>query len=192
RYRQVSPFGSATIRRFSSNTSEMSNMAAWNFKDLLQCSIPVFEGLLPDTHNKILLDLLFIMVHWHGLAKLHMHSDLTLQVLNQQTTDLGEQFHQFKMKMCNAYHTQELDHEGAAARRPRSGADAKGKQKVNLEQLQGVPQLRQPRKKELFNFHTYKFHALGDYVTSIRWFGTTDSYSTEPVSPQCATLPLSN
>ncbi|KAG2059281.1 hypothetical protein BDR06DRAFT_979903 [Suillus hirtellus] len=198
RYRQVPPFGSATIRRFSSNTSEMSNMAARNFEDLLQCSILVFEGLLSDAHNKILLDLLFIMAHWHGLAKLRMHSDLTLQVLDQHTTDLGEQFRQFKTKVCNAYHTQELDREaketakqaekytldsigqGAAARRPRSGADAKGKQKANLEQPQGVPQLRQPRKKKLFNFHTYKFHALGDYVTSIHWFGTTDSYSTEP------------
>ncbi|KAG1748520.1 hypothetical protein EDD22DRAFT_958151 [Suillus occidentalis] len=31
-----------------------------------------------------------------------------------------------------------------------------------------------------FRFQTYKFHALGDYVSSIRHFGTTDSYSTEP------------
>lgn len=36
RYRQVPPFGPATIRRFSANTSEMSNMAARNFEDLLQ------------------------------------------------------------------------------------------------------------------------------------------------------------
>jgi hypothetical protein len=35
-YRQVPPFRPATIRRFSANTSEMSNMAAQNFEDLLQ------------------------------------------------------------------------------------------------------------------------------------------------------------
>jgi len=29
---------------------------------------------------------------------------------------------------------------------------------------------------------TYKYHALGDYVDTIRRFGTTDSYSTQPVS----------
>ncbi|KAG1832562.1 hypothetical protein F4604DRAFT_1945993 [Suillus subluteus] len=206
RYGQVPPFGPATIRRFSSNTSEMSNMAARNFEDLLQCSIPVFEGLLPDAHNKILLDLLFVMAHWHGLAKLRMHSDLTLEILDQQTTDLGEHFRHFKAKVCNAYRTQELDREvelrsrrqakeaakragkctvdsigqGAGARRPWAGANAKGKQKANPEQPQGAPLPRQPKKKKSFNFHTYKFHALGDYVASICRFGTTDSYSTEP------------
>jgi hypothetical protein len=36
RYRLVPPFGPVTIRRFSSNTSEMLNMAARNFEDLLQ------------------------------------------------------------------------------------------------------------------------------------------------------------
>lgn len=36
RYRLVPPFGPATIRRFSSNTSDMSNMAARNFEDILQ------------------------------------------------------------------------------------------------------------------------------------------------------------
>lgn len=32
-----------------------------------------------------------------------------------------------------------------------------------------------------FNFQTYKFHGLGDYVSTIRRYGTSDSYSTEPV-----------
>lgn len=36
RYRKVPLFGSATIRRFSSNVSKMSNMAVRNFEDLLQ------------------------------------------------------------------------------------------------------------------------------------------------------------
>jgi hypothetical protein len=33
-----------------------------------------------------------------------------------------------------------------------------------------------------FNLTAYKVHALGDYVEAIRQHGTTDSYSTEPVS----------
>jgi hypothetical protein len=41
RFRQVPPFGRATIRRFSANTSEMSNMAARNFEDLLQVCLQV-------------------------------------------------------------------------------------------------------------------------------------------------------
>jgi hypothetical protein len=37
------------------------------------------------------------------------------------------------------------------------------------------------RQSKTFNLQTYKLHALGDYVSSIRRFGTTDSYSTQPV-----------
>jgi hypothetical protein len=37
------------------------------------------------------------------------------------------------------------------------------------------------RRPKTLNLNTYKFHALGDYVNTIRKFGTTDSYSTEPV-----------
>jgi hypothetical protein len=38
-----------------------------------------------------------------------------------------------------------------------------------------------PKVKNL-NLSTYKLHALGDYVRTIRLFGTTDSYSTQIVS----------
>jgi hypothetical protein len=37
-----------------------------------------------------------------------------------------------------------------------------------------------PQPKTL-NLNTYKIHALGNYVSTIREFGTTDSYSTEMV-----------
>lgn len=153
------------------------------------------------------MDLLFVMAHWHGLAKLRMHSDLTLEILDQQTTDLGEQFREFKAKVCSAYHTQELDREvdarsrrqakdaakrvetgkvnnvGQVTAAPQSepGAIGKGKGKVSPEQSRDIPVPKQLRRKKSFNFQTYKFHALGDYVASIRHFGTTDSYSTEPV-----------
>jgi hypothetical protein len=39
----------------------------------------------------------------------------------------------------------------------------------------------EPLKKN-FNLQTYKYHSLGDYVKTIRQFGTTDSYSTTTVS----------
>ncbi|KAG0695162.1 hypothetical protein DFH29DRAFT_1005685 [Suillus ampliporus] len=238
RYRQVPPFGPATIRRFSSNTSEMLNMAARNFEDLLQCSIPVFDSLFPDTHNKVVINLLFTMSHWHRLAKLRMHSDLTLKILNETTTDLGEQFHLFKEMVCTSYQMQELDREvGVRSRRqakeaakraenvtdlgsaslqsltkavdveglyngynPRSKVrghpgnrrevsvtendKGKGKEKEKAnsspDQAHDVPGPKQLRRKKSFNIQTYKFHALGDYVASIRLLGTTDSYSTEP------------
>ncbi|KAG2072207.1 hypothetical protein BDR04DRAFT_1127720 [Suillus decipiens] len=177
RYRQVPPFGLATIRRFSSHTSEM------------YCSIPVFDSLFPDTHNKIIISLLFTLSHWHGLAKLRMHSDLTLKIPNKTTTNLGEQFHLFKEMVCISYHMQELDREVDArshqqakeAAKQAGNGKGKGKEKTEAspEQSQNVPRPKQPWKKKSFNIQTYKFHALGDYVASIHLFGTMDSYSTK-------------
>ena len=37
------------------------------------------------------------------------------------------------------------------------------------------------RRAKTFNLDTYKYHSLGDYAEHIRQYGTTDSYSTEPV-----------
>jgi hypothetical protein len=37
-------------------------------------------------------------------------------------------------------------------------------------------------KKKIFNMFTYKGHSLGDYVRTILFFGTVDSYSTQPAS----------
>lgn len=173
-----------------------------------KCSIPVFDGLFPGDHNKMVMDLLFNMAHWHGLAKLRMHSDLTLEILDKLTTDLGNRFREFKEKVCPAYQTQELNREvdarsrrqakeaskragkgkanvvaqGTAARKPKAGAQANGQENASSKQPQDLPIPKQSRRRKSFNFQTYKFHSLGDYVASIRQFGTTDSYSTEPVS----------
>lgn len=46
----------------------------------------------------------------------------------------------------------------------------------------GTDTLKIPGKVEILNLFTYKLHALGDYVRTIRAFGTTDSYSTQIVS----------
>ncbi|KAG2336642.1 hypothetical protein BDR05DRAFT_978733 [Suillus weaverae] len=147
RYRLVPPFGQSTIRQFTANTSELSNMAAHNFEDLLQCTIPVFDGLLSNkNHNKIIQDLLFTLAHWHGLAKLRMHSDLTLDILDDC--------------VCASYDARELNREVNTRSRCHTRETA--------------------RRIVSFNLQTYKFHALGDYVSCIRHFGTTDSYSTEP------------
>ena len=41
----------------------------------------------------------------------------------------------------------------------------------------------------MLNLFTYKFHALGDYVRTIRLFGGTDSYSTQLVGITSAIIP---
>ncbi|KIK80935.1 hypothetical protein PAXRUDRAFT_15518 [Paxillus rubicundulus Ve08.2h10] len=66
----------------------MKFLAAQDFEDLLQCAIPVFNNLLPSPYNEIIFNLLFELVTWHGLAKLQMHTDTTLGLLNTSTTCL--------------------------------------------------------------------------------------------------------
>jgi hypothetical protein len=51
-----------------------------------QCAIPIFEGLLPEEHNKIILDLLFELETWHMLASLQLHTESTLCTLKDSTT----------------------------------------------------------------------------------------------------------
>ena len=135
----------------------------------LQTVIPVFEGLLPEPHNQTILQLLFHLAHWHGLAKLRMHSEKTLDILDTLTQTLGENFRFFQGKTCAAFGTKELQWE----------ADKRYREKVKGGT--GAP-ANSVRKPKGFKLNTYKFHSLGDYVETIRMLGTTDSYSTEPVS----------
>ena len=128
-----------------------------NFGSIWQCSIPVFEGLLPEPFNGMLLCLLYKAAEWHALAKLRLHTDTTLNLLEAVTREFGYLMRQFRDKTSEEFNTVEL---------PRGPDARKG----------GSP------KKKTLNLNTYKFHALGDYVATIRLFGTTDSYSTLLVS----------
>jgi hypothetical protein len=113
--------------------------------------------------------LLFVCAHWHGLAKLRLHSDLTLDVLDDVTTTMGDTFRHFQQVICPIYSTQELPREADARRR------------TNIDRTANLHTDVGPSKKE-FNIQIYKYHALGDYVKTIRQLGTTDSYSTAIVS----------
>lgn len=104
----------------------------------------------------MLLRLLYKAAEWHALAKLRLHTESTLNLLEMVTKELGRLMRQFRDKSSDEYNTVELPC-GADARNTRSSSSSK-KKKLNL--------------------NTYKFHALADYVTTIRLFGTTDSYST--------------
>jgi hypothetical protein len=111
----------------------MKKLAGRDFEDLLQvrtqsrpqsqlnidlvfsqCSIPVFEGLLPPPHNKIVLDLLFTLATWNAYAKLRLHTEQTLDLFDTATSDLGRRLRDFVKGTCSAYETRELPCEEAA------------------------------------------------------------------------------
>ena len=142
----------------------------------------MFDGLLPDHCNAFKLELLFICAHWHGLAKLRLHSDDTLDIMDDVTVGLGVQFHEFHNKICPKFQTRELPREAAACQRRTQKNHQSG---ANTETNNKEPYLKN------FNLETYKYHLLGDYIAMIRRFGTTDSYSTTMVfTPSTATTPF--
>ena len=103
----------------------------------------------------MVLRLLYKAAEWHALAKLRLHTETTLGLLETVTKEFGRLMRQFRDKTSNQFNTVELPR-GADARRGGSCGT----------------------KKKTLNLNTYKFHALADYVPTIRLFGTTDSYST--------------
>lgn len=131
--------------------------------------MPVFEGLLPPEHDKVIMDLLFCLAEWHALAKLRLHTSTTLDLLDDATRELGSNLRRFKRDTCEAFDTRELPKEEAARGR-------RLRRKANT-----VPTSGQTKKKKEFSMQTPKLHFLGDYVKTIAWFGTTDSYSTQTV-----------
>ena len=60
------------------------------------------------------MDVLFTLAHWHALAKLRQHTDLSLDVLKSVTVQLGNLLRNFQEKTCTAYDTQELKREATA------------------------------------------------------------------------------
>ncbi|KAJ3886660.1 hypothetical protein GG344DRAFT_81499 [Lentinula edodes] len=172
RFRQMPTFGFDTIRAFANNASEMKKLAARDFEDLLQCAIPVFEGLLPEPFNTKLMTLLYRAAEWHALAKLRMHTDKTLDYMESLTRNFGKLMRHFRDLTNESFETYETDRE-VNARHQRQQKKATSASGTSL------PQPNQGRRRKFLNLLTYKWHALADYVPTIRWFGPADSFSTQ-------------
>lgn len=180
--------------------------------DFVKCAITVFDGLLPEPHNRAVTGLIFVLAHWHAMAKLRMHNDLTLDILEAATVSLGQTLRRFVEKTCPAFDTKELAREYDARMRGHgkkttrtsreSGNGSSSNNHTALEPETTAPPStpvmtddansaaiaaptrndgRLGRRRKTLNLSTFKGHSLGDYVDTIRTYGTTDSYSTEPV-----------
>ena len=76
--------------------------------------MPVFEGLFPSEHNQVIQTLLFQLAQWHALAKLRLHTDHSLKLLDEASRLLGGQLRKFQDFTCTAFKTMELASETAA------------------------------------------------------------------------------
>lgn len=185
------------------NASSMTKLAARDFEDLLQvckhadvricvkltclqCSIPVFELLLPAPQNKILMDVLFELCTWHALAKLRLHTKATARDLKTSTRRLGFVLRDFKKVVCAAYVTKDLPSEEAARGRRKAALAIKQASTSNnrSSDVQAKTSSGKSKTRE-FNLVTYKFHALGDYAHTITQYGSSDNYTTQLVCTIC-------
>ncbi|KAG6825293.1 hypothetical protein H0H92_004131, partial [Tricholoma furcatifolium] len=186
RFRNIPTFGRDTIRKFSNDVAAMKKLAARDFEDILQCSLPAFDSLLPKPHNRILLDLLFELATWHGLAKLKMHTDSSLQDLDHSLTRLGKCLCDFKNITCAAFVTRELPGKVAARGRRKAAlaavkSTAPQSQRIPCYDNQEGPEksAKPSARTREFNMSTVKLHGLGHYAATIREHGTMDNYSTQ-------------
>ncbi|KAG1819321.1 uncharacterized protein BJ212DRAFT_1268533 [Suillus subaureus] len=172
RFRHIPSYGNGVIRKFANNTSEMKKLAARDFEDILQCAMPVFEGLFPEDHNKIVQSLLYRFAQWHALTKLRIHSETTLSVLDSMFMRLACQLCHFRDFTCAVFTTVELPKEKAAHEHK---AACQGLDSNNRDPSSGSQKVKK------FNMNTYKYHAMGDYLQSIWLFGTIDSFTLQIV-----------
>ncbi|KAF9228319.1 hypothetical protein BS17DRAFT_793094 [Gyrodon lividus] len=155
RYHSTPTFGRGTIHRFSQNASAMKWLAACDFEDLLQCAIPVFEGLLPDSahaHNKMNQVLLFDLATWHAYAKLCLHTDNTLLFFDVAAIELGKTIRKFISTTLTA--------------RGHHKALIAGKNSKAAHAPEAILSFSWAKIKKL-NLSMYKYHALGDYPNTI-------------------------
>lgn len=124
--------------------------------------------------------MLFELATWHAFAKLRIQTETTLRDLDNSTTRLGDIVRKFEKNVCSNYHTKELPTEHAVRTRRQA---RKAAAKAQNQSASNAPStVKSGRHDKKFNMNTYKFHALGDYVASIRLFGTPDGYTSQLVS----------
>jgi hypothetical protein len=131
--------------------------------------------LFPADHDALVQSLLYRFAQWHALAKLRLHSESTVNFLEETFKKLSQKLRKFRDFTCVAFNTSELPREKAARQR----------KAAKHSETNGTPPESNGARIKTFNLSTYKFHAMGDYPTTIRLFGTTDSFTTQIVRTIC-------
>jgi hypothetical protein len=91
-----------------------------------------------------------------------MHTDTTLDILSQVTTSLGNSLREFEEKTCTIFQTRELERERVARQRRQEKNAANA-----VPGSKRIAPSNNARKPKQLNLKTYKYHALGDYVSTI-------------------------
>ncbi|ESK86840.1 hypothetical protein Moror_15094, partial [Moniliophthora roreri MCA 2997] len=133
------------------------------------CTLPCYEGLFIPHHDNIIQDLLFTFATWHSYCAMRQHTDSHLATFKTVTKELGALMRKYVKEVCSQYETVELLRERQAQ------VEWSTKKNPEGEIMQGAI-------KKHFTMVNYKTHALGHYVCSIKYYGTTDLISSSLVS----------
>ena len=98
-----------------------------------------------------------------------MHTDSSLKLLDDATTCLGITLRYFTWVTCPEFPTKEMAAEFSKRKHKEAASTTKAPDSNAW-------------KPKTFNMKTIKLHSLGDYVSNIQTYGTTDSYDTGIVS----------
>ncbi|KAI9065463.1 hypothetical protein FKP32DRAFT_1567909, partial [Trametes sanguinea] len=167
RMRLLPTFGRDTIRKFWNDVAARKQLAARDYEDFLICMMPVFEGLLPLEDDRTVTDLLFELANWHALAKLRLHTSVTLDIFRAATQHMCEAMRRFARTTCENHETCELPKEAEA----RIRREEKKNSSVNVN--------RTPKVVRFNVLNTYKYHSLPDYPDYVEEGGTTDNGNTQ-------------
>lgn len=129
--------------------------------------MPIFEGLFPAPHEKIVQDVLYLAATLHAYCKLRLHTDATVTSQYKILVRFGNAMRKFKAA-CDTLLSTETDQEY------HKRMNRQVRQKTFQE---GGPD-RRTKLEKVFSLNTVKFHDLGDYILTILRLGTTDSYTT--------------
>ncbi|KAI0641473.1 hypothetical protein C8Q79DRAFT_919741 [Trametes meyenii] len=170
--RNMPTFRRDRIRKFWNDVAAQKNLAARDYEDFLVCIMPAFEGLLPLQDDETCADLLFELANWHALAKLRLHTEVTLEIFEGATRHMYEGMRVFATTTCKHHVTHELAKEAETRIRPNAQGATSARSKSQ-------------KKRRLVRFNTpsmIKYHQLCHYPRFIRRSGTTDNYTTQIVS----------
>src|SRR4051794_13924981 len=106
-----------------------------------------------------------------------MHTDATLTLFEQLTVEFGKLMRNFRDTTCSDFETVETPSEASA--RGRRQAHKQARQASTGEKHSACSPSNTTRHAKKLNLSTYKFHALGDYPSTIKRFGPTSNYSTQ-------------
>jgi hypothetical protein len=142
---------------------------------MCQCAIPSFDGLFEkQEYNDMVLDLLYVMAYFHGLEKMRLHTQTTLQAVKLATPALGDELRRFKSDMADKIETKETPREKQArARRAARLASKTGR---------AAPAGSSEARPKKLNLNTLKVHRLGHVAANIEEHGSLDSVDCRIVS----------